>query len=227
MPTLRVYAQHVYSMCHCTYDLNLVINIFDITWLLDVCFCFCTGSYYGLLRIVLPCKHILIAKTNSQRLTQWIIQAHNRTTSTKRLANPCPLQICMHRSRGLTSMLQRRHWVPVPAALWQKRSHSANSYAINSCTHTPKYQNWRRHTKLALCAKAYLRRRLEGFSFTNLAHIWGNNFSVGTANPGRLISDSKTWWKSPPRQRTCRYLESTAWSHISELSWDWRTTCTV
>ena len=47
------------------------------------------------------------------------------------------------------------------------------------------------------CTKATLHRLLEGFSFPNLPNILGNNFSISTSTPGRLISESKIWWEFP------------------------------
>ena len=43
------------------------------------------------------------------------------------------------------------------------------------------------------CTKATLHCLLEGFSFPNLPNIMGNNFSISTSTPGRLISESKIW----------------------------------
>ena len=43
------------------------------------------------------------------------------------------------------------------------------------------------------CTKATLHRLLEGFSFPNLPNILGNNFSISTSTPARLISESKIW----------------------------------
>ena len=47
------------------------------------------------------------------------------------------------------------------------------------------------------CSKATLHRLLEGFSFPNLPNILGNNLSISTSIPGRLISESKIWWEFP------------------------------
>ena len=43
------------------------------------------------------------------------------------------------------------------------------------------------------CRKATLHRLLEGLSFYNLPSISGDNFSMGTSTPGRLISENRIW----------------------------------
>ena len=57
------------------------------------------------------------------------------------------------------------------------------------------YEAYRNRTKTdditvhLCCTKATLHRLLEGFSFPNLPSILGNNFSISTSTPGRLISE--------------------------------------
>ena len=73
-----------------------------------------------------------------------------------------------------------------------------------SCIHTLILHDWlyvarRNHTETdnitahLSCTKATLHHLLEGFSFPNLSNILGNNFSISTSIPGRLISESKIW----------------------------------